>query len=294
MVQFPLAARREGASAIHTQYSLSPLVGGLGITTIHDVSFLIQPSWFSLKDRTLLTLGAQSAAKRAKAIIGVSNTDQQEIERYLPATKGKVTVTTNACPPWIVPCERNEAKRLVAEAFGIYEPYLMTLGTRWARKNMDLAVEAVKGLGSDFPHQLAVVGKGHWSLEELGNRGRSLGYVPNQQLGWLYSAADLYLAPSRHEGFGIPVLEAFRCGCPVMCSSGGALPEIAAGAGVVMRSWSPPDWTEAIRTLLTDSSKLQILSEAGYRREREFNWSSTARKTLEIYLDVHSRGSRVA
>lgn len=97
-VAFPLMARKRGAMALHTQYALSPLAKN-GITTVHDVSFLIGPDWFQPKDRILLRLAVSGAVRRAKRIITVSHTSKKEIEDLLVAARGKVDVTYNACPP---------------------------------------------------------------------------------------------------------------------------------------------------------------------------------------------------
>ncbi len=283
-IRFPLAARRLGAAAIHTQYSLSPLAGRKGFTTIHDLSFLIGPEWFKAKDRVVLSRSVPASVKRAKQVFAVSETAKRELGRWLPASVGKTTVTYNACPPWIQRVPREEAKQAVAQELGIEGPFLLTVGTRWPRKNMDLAVAAADLLPPSIPHALIVTGKEGWGDRSLGSRGRSVGYVSNEQLSALYSAADLYLAPSRHEGFGIPLLEAFRCGCPVLCSCGGALPEVADGAAEIEFSWRPEDWASRIKALLNDSSKLDRLQQEGFRREAEFSWEDTARRTLNAYF----------
>lgn len=286
LVQFPLAARRRGARVLHTQYSMSPLVGSRGITTIHDVSFLIGPEWFKPKDRLLLTLGVKSAAKRAARILTVSETSREEIERLLPGAKGKTVGIPNACPSWIKSTPAEEARRQVAEQFGVTQPYVLTVGTRWPRKNMDLAVDAMELLPAGLPHRLLVTGKPGWGDQTVRGRALATGYVSNEALGLLYSGASLYLAPSLHEGFGIPVLEAFRCGCPVIASAGGALPEVVGDAGVVERSWKPADWARSIEDLLGDPSKLGGLRERGFARERLFSWEATARRTLDVYREV--------
>jgi glycosyltransferase involved in cell wall biosynthesis len=110
--------------------------------------------------------------------------------------------------------------------------------------------------------------------------------VSNEQLASLYTAADLYLAPSRHEGFGVPLLEAFRCGCPVVCSTGGALPEVASDAAEVVDSWEPSVWTERIQGLLGDSGKLNELRRRGFEREKEFSWVDSARRLCDLYREV--------
>ncbi len=283
---FPLAAKKLGAKVIHAQYSLSPLVGSIGITTIHDVSFMIGPEWFKPRDRLILCRTVPIAAWRARRVITVSETSKREIESLIPCAKGKTTSTPLACPSWIKRVDRAEAKTRVAERLGFTDPYILSVSTRWPRKNMELAVHAASGLDSRFPHRLVLSGKAGWGDMSLGKRGTASGYVDTEMLSNLYSGADLYLAPSRHEGFGIPVLEAFRCGCPVVCSAGGALPEVAGDSAVVMDSWEPSDWTAAIDGLLGDPSKLDSLRDRGLRREPLFSWAETARRTAEVYREV--------
>jgi len=285
MVRFPLAARKRRAAAIHTQYTLSPLAGQHGITTIHDVSFFIGPDWFKPRDRWILQRSVPASVNRAKRILAVSETSKAEIEQFIPGSLGKISVTPNACPPWTTRIDATLARRVVAEQLGISSPYLMTLGTRWPRKNMNLAVSAFRIASQTRDLRLAVVGKSGWGSESSAPGLISTGYVEDDMLGALYSGASLYLAPSFHEGFGIPVLEAFRCRCPVLCSTGGALPEVAGNAAAVETSWEPEDWARRIGLMLDDSGNLELLRERGARRERQYSWEDTARKTMNAYLD---------
>jgi glycosyltransferase involved in cell wall biosynthesis len=283
-VLFPTLARRMGAKVLHTQYALSPLVRRGGITTIHDVSFFLGPEWFRPKDRMMLQRAVPAAVKRAHRVIAVSQTSRGEIQRFVPKAEGKTVVTYNACPPWVESRDPEESRARLRKQFGLDGPFILTVGTRWPRKNMELAVKAAEMLPSKLPHRLVVTGKVGWGDQELGSRGLAVGYVSNDLLCDLYCAADLYLAPSKHEGFGITLLEAFRCGCPVLCSNGGALPEVAGNAAVVMASWTPDSWSERIVELLDDSSNLDELRRRGRARERDFTWEDTARKTLDVYM----------
>ncbi|MCH7946022.1 MAG: glycosyltransferase family 4 protein, partial [Armatimonadetes bacterium] len=286
LYSFPTDARRRGARAIHTQYNLSPLAGNIGVTTIHDVSFFIGPEWFGWRDRVILRSQVPGSVARAARVITVSETSKLEIERFIPAAAGKVRVTYNALGDNISPMPAEDAERTVREELGIDGPYLLTVGTRWPRKNMRLAIEAAGALPVSIPHRLVVTGKAGWGELPPNDRTVFTGYVSDEELTALYQCADLYLAPSLHEGFGIPLLEAWACGCPVLCSSGGALPEIAGGAAEVMQSWEARDWADRIAELLSDSSKLGLLRERGLKRLGEFSWKETARKTAEVYREV--------
>jgi alpha-1,3-rhamnosyl/mannosyltransferase len=141
-------------------------------------------------------------------------------------------------------------------------------------------------LPAGVPRRLVVAGKAGWGEE--GAKGDTVytGFVSDQELTALYQCASLYLAPSRHEGFGIPLLEAWACGCPVVCSSGGALPEVAGDAAMVMESWEAKDWATAIAALLADSSKLEGFRQRGRERLNRFSWKDTAEKTVAVYREV--------
>jgi glycosyltransferase involved in cell wall biosynthesis len=279
LVRFPLAARAARAGVVHTQYTLSPLIGRRGVTTVHDVSFFIGPQWFRPWDRWLLQRSVPMACRRAAKVLTVSETSRVEIERLVPPARGKVAVTPLALGEGIRPMPEEQARTIVAR-LGIAEPYVLTVGSRWPRKNIALAVRAARLAGQ----RLVVTGKPGWG----GDDGAELatGYVGDAELTALYQRASLYLAPSWHEGFGIPLLEAFACGCPVLASSGGALPETSGGAAEIVPSFDPSDWAERIRALLADSSKLDSMRRLGLERVRSFDWATTARLTFEVYREV--------
>lgn len=285
-VTFPLAARRAGARAIHAQYSLSPLCGRVGITTVHDVSFFIGPEWFRTKDRLLLQTTVPPSVRRAARVVTVSETSLRDIVKYIPAAKGKIRATPLAASPDIVPMDPGAAGALVKQELGLSGPFALTVGTRWPRKNMKLAVEAVNALPESLPLKLAITGKPGWGEGELGTRAVATGYVSTGLLSALYSAADLYLAPSHYEGFGLTLLEAFVCGCPVVCSQGGAHPEVAGDAAALAQSQSPRDWTALITELMADKDRLNSMRERGLKRAAAFSWKRMAAATLEVYREV--------
>ncbi len=280
MVSFPVAARKMGASLIHTQYNLSPLAK-TGITTIHDVSFFVGPEWFKARDLFLLRRFVPASARRARRVITVSETSKRDILKYMPGLEGKISVTPLAGALGV--------KRVLTpnvDKLGIQGPFLLTVGTRWPRKNMSLALEAVAMLPENLPHKLAVTGHPAWDGAEVSGRSFATGYVSDEELSALYSAADLYLVPSRYEGFGITVLEAFACGCPVLTSSGGSLPEVAGDAAEIETSWDPGSWARSIEAIVGDSGKLESLRLKGLERARGFSWETTARLTEDAYREA--------
>jgi glycosyltransferase involved in cell wall biosynthesis len=281
LLRFPLAARQAKADIVHGQYNLSPLHRNT-VTTVHDVSFFVGPEWFSPRDRFFLQRYVPKTVARASRVVTVSQTSKSEIERFIPAALGKVTVAYNAAPDWIQPVA-DPSKAL--SALGVKQPFVLTVGTRWPRKNFELALQAMDLLPSSFPHRLVVTGKGG-TEGGLGQRGQSVGYVSNQNLSALYSAAELYLCPSRHEGFGVPVIEAMRCGCPVLASSGGSLPEVVGAAGAIETSWEPSDWAHRIAAMLENRPEMSLLKTQGLIRASEFSWDTSAKCHLSMYREL--------
>lgn len=286
LIRFPLAAKRAGATVVHTQYNLSPLVSRGGVTTVHDVSFLREPSWFRPQDRLLLQRFVPPSMRRASRVITVSEFSKSEIAHFFPDVAHKVVVTPNACGDQVQPMAKSAARMLVEDKFGISEPFLLAVGTQWPRKNMKLVVEAMCRLPSTIPHKLLLTGKSGWGEEVSGDRIVPTGYVDDITLCALYSAASLYLAPALYEGFGITLLEAFRCGCPVLASPTPAHIEVAGAAAEIAADFTPDVWASAIARLLADSSKLSALSEAGRVREAEFTWAKTAALTEAVYREA--------
>lgn len=285
LVSLPLAARRLGAKVFHTQYNLSPLAGKTGVTTIHDVSFFIGPEWFKPKDLFMLKRFVPGSARRAAKVITVSETSKRDIMKHLRVPARKVAVTYNAAPVWFKPAGPEEVSRTLT-SLGVSQPYLLAIGARWPRKNLALAIRAADLLPAELPHKLLVVGKEGWGDEGGNDRTVATGYLHNEALPPVYSGADLFLFPSHYEGFGIPLLEAFACGTPVLSSAGGALPEVAGDAAEIIDEMEPRAWADAVVRLLGDSSKLADMRERGLRRAKEFSWLDTARKTIEVYREV--------
>jgi glycosyltransferase involved in cell wall biosynthesis len=284
LVTLPLAARRLGASALHTQYNLSPLADN-GITTIHDVSFFIGPQWFRPRDRFLLRRFVPASARRAKKVITVSATSKGEISKHLRIDESKIAVTHLAAHPRFHPFSAEES-RPILEKYGVARPYILSVSTQWPRKNFALAYDAVSLLPDSIPHKLVVTGSYDWGAKPLTDHIVATGFIPNSDLPALYSQADLYLCTSHHEGFGVPNLEAMACGAPVLTSAGGALPEIAGDAAAVMADMTSHSWAHRIEALLGDSSILSDLRRRGIERAKEFTWDETARRTLAVYREV--------
>ncbi len=283
LFRFPLVAKRMGARAFHVQYNLSPLITHGGITTIHDVSFYHNAEWFRPQDRLVLQRFVPASARRADRVLTVSEFSRREINRYISGVSDKVVVVPNACSEQV---HQVADPTPVLKELGINGPYVLTVGTRWPRKNLQTVVDAVERLPDSLPHKLVVTGKPGWDEGAPGKRTLQTGFVSQEQLCALYSAADLYLAPSHYEGFGITLLEAFTCGCPVLASANGAHEEVAGEAAAFVPPSQGGAWTSAMEGLLNDPTRRSNLRELGSERAKMFNWDKSATMIEQVYREV--------
>jgi glycosyltransferase involved in cell wall biosynthesis len=111
----------------------------------------------------------------------------------------------------------------------------------------------------------------------------STGFVPTEELVELYNIATMVVMPSLYEGFGLPILEAMSCGCPVVTSKNGAIPEVAGEAAYYVKAEDENSIESGIIDLFKDQNLRKELSEKGLRQAREFSWEKTARETVEVY-----------
>ncbi|TRZ99444.1 MAG: glycosyltransferase family 1 protein, partial [Deltaproteobacteria bacterium] len=114
------------------------------------------------------------------------------------------------------------------------------------------------------------------------------GFVPDDDLPALYTAAEAFVYPSVYEGFGLPVLEAMGCGTPVLCSDASSLPEVAGDGGILLPPGDPAAWAEAISRLTEGPTLRGELREKGFRQASRLRWEETARQTWEVYRAAHA------
>jgi len=182
----------------------------------------------------------------------------------------------------------------VRRRHGLERPFLYYPAASWPHKNHVALLEALRLLldRGRFDGDLVLSGlarEGHGEVEQaiarlrLTERVRLLGHVPGGELPALYGSAEALVFPSRFEGFGLPVLEAMACGCPVACSDTTSLPEVAGGAALLFDPGAPEDIAARVGDLLDDGGLRQRLRAAGLRRAADFGWDRVARETVASY-----------
>lgn len=257
------------------------------VVTVHDLWFVRHPEDVSAAQRALAQ-ALPSLLRRAGAVITVSEHSRGELLDWLPELEGRTTTVA------LAPRPRTAAAAVPAGLPDAGAPFLLMLGSVNARKNLPGALKALREVrrrtGSG---RLVIAGHVDRTID-LGGRLRAhglssadvigLGYVRDGEARWLLENARLLLSSSAHEGFGMPIVEAMAAGLPVVAVAGGAVPEVAGDAAVLVGSAA--ELGEAASRLLLDEEARAELARRGRIRARRFSWEATAAATLAVYATL--------
>jgi glycosyltransferase involved in cell wall biosynthesis len=193
----------------------------------------------------------------------------------------------------------------VRDTYGIEGEYILSVGSIQPRKNLGRLIASYSYLRQSRPQsklpKLVLVGKRAWLYDETlraihDNKALDsiilTGYVPHQDLAPLYSGAVCFVYPSVFEGFGLPPLEAMKCGTPVIVGNRTSLPEVVGDAGLMVDPFDVRALASAIERLICDSDFRSELRHKGLDQARKFDWRETARRTLDVYKEVVDTASR--
>jgi len=264
------------------------------VFTLHDLIFLFHPETHKPLNRWFLTLMMPRFLRAADAVIAVSECTKRDAMRLYGLDEAKIRVIYEGVNPRFCPASP-EAIAAVRARYGLPEHFILYVGTIEPRKNLTALLEAFHHLLATHDLRLVIVGKKGWlyegffrRLRELGLEDRVIftGYVPDEDLPAIYSAADLFVFPSLYEGFGLPVLEAMACGVPVICSNTSSLPEVAGDAALLVDPADVRALAGAIERVLTDEGKWREMRERGLQQAARFSWDEAAAMSLKVYQDV--------
>jgi glycosyltransferase involved in cell wall biosynthesis len=293
--------RQLGLDLIHHPFNvLNPVSSGIpSVLTINDIQHEYYPEFFAAGDlhkrRTLCKPSAEEAAR----IITISDfTRRCVIEKY-GINAGKIEVVHIGCGEEYRPVDDSAGLALMRQKYGLDRPFLYYPAGSWPHKNHKTLLAALKLLKERrrFDGMLVLTGiamRTHDTvLAEIENLGlgdmvKILGYLPYSELPYIYNLATLLVFPSLFEGFGIPLVEAMACGCPVVCSNVTSLPEVAGNAAVLFEPLSPEDIADKVWNVWVSASEQQRLCDAGWERVKAFSWEEIARKTLAVYESVNN------
>jgi len=239
---------------------------------------------------------AKSRIPRTAHILTISEYIRSEIMEEFRIPPEMVTAVPLAPDPHFSPRPKKQVHRVLSR-LGIPDDYLLFTGTLEPRKNIELLIKALPRLRNEIP--LVLAGWSGWGdkywrqsliREGLDARVIQVGYVEEEDLACLYSGAGVFIYPSLYEGFGLPVLEAMACGCPVIVSSSSSLPETAGHAAVYTDPFDPDELARQIDSLLEDEALRHRLGQEGITHASKYCWSRTAAGTLNVFRNVLNTG----
>ena len=298
-IPFALALRTllDRPDVLHVQYIAPPLFSGRLVTSIHDLGFLHHPETFppfmTLRSRLLM----RRTAHRSAVIITGSRFSFEDIAATYQIKEDKIRVIPYGVSPKFQPDLPWDKTQQVLNRYGLRPPYIISVGRLNPRKNFASLIRALALLKKEhhLPHLLVIVGKKDYRSDELFRLVAKLGLekevifpglVDENDLPYLYRAADLFVFPSFFEGFGLPVLEAMRSGLPVVTSNSSSLAEIAGDAALQVNPNETHELAQAILKAVTNQALRKTLVERGLSRVNQFTWENAARQTLAVYRRV--------
>lgn len=307
LIRIPLTLsaelRKRPVDVLHVQFTAPPFCPCPVVVSIHDLSFEHLPETFHRRSRMQLRMTVRSSARRAAKILTLSDHTRRDIIATYGVEPSRITAIPLAAPGHFYPVEDTRELQRVRHTYGIDGQYILSVGSIQPRKNLARLVQAYARIRASLRDKhaetkspkLVLVGKQGWlydetmrALEEtkVANSVILTGYVPEADLPALYSGAICFVYPSYFEGFGLPPLEAMKCGAPVIVGDQTSLPEVVGDAGLIVDPFDVSSIAEAIEKLINDSVLRQELSVKGRKRAETFDWKKTAQQTLEIYQQV--------
>lgn len=260
------------------------------VTTVHDLSPTLYPKFFSVKTRAWHHfLNPQKIAQKSARVLAVSNSTAEDLQKIWKIPRAKITVTPLSASA--------KLKRVpicnIHQKYNLPLKFVLSLSTLEPRKNLQTLVRAFAEFKNESSSPVELV--------LAGNFDRKIFADPKlQKFGWLHlpgfiaekdksallSAAEVFCFPSIYEGFGIPSLEAMRCGTPVLASNIPAIREVCGNAAKLLPPKNVDAWKVALQKILSDEELRENLARQGIRQAKKFSWKKTAEKTIAAFEDA--------
>jgi glycosyltransferase involved in cell wall biosynthesis len=264
------------------------------VVTIHDLGYRVEPQAHPRRSRLLLDLSTRWSVRSARRVIAVSRQTRDDLMRIYGTAKEKIAVVQSGVNgERFHPLNAADVDARLTAA-GIERPYLLFMSTVQPRKNLTRLVEAFESL--NHPNmRLVIAGRTGWLADNIERRIAEsphrdriirLGYVDDSLAPALYCGAEAFVLPSLYEGFGMGVLEAMACGCPVVSSNVSSLPEVAGDAAVLVDPHDAGVIRDGIVRALQPDNRRHLI-QRGFARAATFSWDRTARETLQVIESAH-------
>ena len=295
--------REDKADLLHVQYTAPLACPAPVIVSVHDVSYLEHPEYFTKARALQLRWSVKRTIQRAARVVTISEFSRKSIAKAYGLDGENIVAVPLAVSECYKPLNRAHALAFVRERFNMPFPFILTVGDLQPRKNPLGLIKAYEELIAhhpNLPQHLVFVGSDTWfaprvkaaaEKSPVRDRIHFTGYVDENELPRFYNACEIFVFPSFYEGFGIPILEAMACGRAVACGNTSAMPEVADASAVLFDPYSTEAIYKAMRDLLIEPELRARMERLGQQNAALFSWKRTARETLDVYYEV-ARASR--
>jgi glycosyltransferase involved in cell wall biosynthesis len=262
------------------------------VFVMHGSEWFVIPETFLWYDRWYFKCFAPLYCRRAHAFITVSHTVKRDVVSHTDVNPKKVFPVYNGYDSDVfrVIGDRDRLQA-VQERYRLPERFILWVGQRYPPKNCGRLFQAFARIKGDIPHTLVIAGEQRWRAEQelelvkdlgIQDRVQFAGWVSHDDLPVFYNLADLFVFPSLCEGFGIPLLEAMACGCPIVAANTCTPPEIVDGAGYLVNPLDVTEIATGIKEVLSDRGRRDEMARRGLARVQSFGWTQCARDTLTV------------
>ena len=282
-----------GTSTYYYPYFFLSPVKKAGI--LYDLVWELFPETMEFGNKIRMKLFTLRNMKKLDLLVAISENTKKDAHHIL-GIDNRIDAIPLAADSTIFYRAGASAVSSVKKKYGITKKYILSVCTLEPRKNLKTLLAAYRAMPSRRNYQLVLVGMAGWintdffnEIEASDVRDNVLitGYVSNTELAPIYSGAELFVFPTLYEGFGLPVLEAMQCGCPVITSNTSSIPEVAGDAAIMVDPLDVEGLSKTMEKIVSGAAVRTSLREKGLKRSRQFSWEKSARRLLDSLMSLN-------
>ena len=295
----PPVAERHGVDVLFGPLNAIPIRGRFKkVMAMHGVELLTSRDSVTLLRSIRWRFNLRYVLRAADRILTVSDTMSGVLARVPGLDVSRVRRVYLAASPRFHVVDDQAILAAFRRKHRLDGPYLLFVGKLFPQKNASTLFRAFARIKERIPHRVVVVGGVRWKYEEdlalidelgIGDRLTLIDHTQPDELVLFYNLADCFIYPSLYETFGLAQIEAMGCGCPVIASTAGSIPEVAGGAALLVDPYDEDSIAAGIVRAVTDETLRADLIARGRDRARSFSWTQSVRKIHQIYMEVANR-----